>query len=474
MMLTFACSSESTSMLEPPTPFELDLVSGSGQTDTAGAILPHPLIVRVLGHDQLPAAGEMVIFEPTSGSGTVNADTVITGPDGLAQATWTLGMNQGLAEVQASLHETSVYRVTFSATVNYIALQGLAIVTGYDHSCAISPDHRLYCWGENGEGQLGIGTTVNSSVAVPVSGALLFSRVAAGMGHTCATTTVGELFCWGRNAWGELGDGSLVSHMTPTSVSTSERFVDVVAGGETTCALSTTGDVFCWGLMGGSESRTYYLPANVTVGTHFRSLYGSDGGICGLGIDGSPYCMTGTYTSNGLDGGAGSVWRPQPAPSALLTSFTGGLRFGCGLDARGAALCWGDNTYGQLGTGSTDPATGVVSVVGGHSYGTVSSGNDWTCGISTDGPTYCWGHNGSGSIGPNEGPPFVEATPRPLPVPAGLTFTSVDGGVDHMCGLGTDAFVYCWGGGYSGQLGDGHSLDDQNYHRSLPASVLRR
>jgi alpha-tubulin suppressor-like RCC1 family protein len=471
-----SCSHDTTAPPPPPpTNYQLRIVSGSGQTDTIGAHLPQPLVVRVVAPSGGTALGQVVRFAVAEGNGVVSADSVITSADGIAQVTWTLGSDEGARTVHATLRATTLIDVTFSATATLPVLHAVAITTGYTHSCAITAAHRLYCWGGNDEGQLGDGTTTGRNVASVSVGTLDFARVAAGGSHTCALTTNGELYCWGRNVWGQVGDGSTVQRLSPSRVAPTLTFVDVFAGDETTCALTAAGDVYCWGFMEAtSASAPYYLPAKVSGTIQFKSLNVSLYAVCGVATDNTAYCMRPTFVPDGLGGGPGTLWRPQLAPPpGTFTTFAGGILSDCGLDLSAHALCFGGNQYGTLGVGDTLERADAVFVDGDREFTAIYAGYDWTCGTTSAGETYCWGHNDWGELGQVTDEHYIETTPRLLVVPAGLSFTAMDGGFYHMCGIGTDSQVYCWGAGFNGQLGDEHSIDNF-YQTSIPGPVRRK
>jgi alpha-tubulin suppressor-like RCC1 family protein len=123
----------------------------------------------------------------------------------------------------------------------------VAIAAGDAHTCAISTERHLYCWGNNGDGQLGDGSTTTQSrpTLVPLAGV---SKVAAGRRHgTCAILSWGEVRCWGANGAGEIGDGTRDLRWFPTAVPCLGPATDVALGPSHTCAILADDSVRCWG-----------------------------------------------------------------------------------------------------------------------------------------------------------------------------------------------------------------------------------
>jgi alpha-tubulin suppressor-like RCC1 family protein len=130
------------------------------------------------------------------------------------------------------------------------ALDFWQLSAGGSHTCAVTTDDRGFCWGSNGAGQLGVGSIwepVFSTLPIAVTGDLPFKQVAAGQYHTCGVTTDGRLYCWGAGNHGQLGDGTLADHDAPVRVAGTLRFRQVSAGITHTCGVTADFRAYCWG-----------------------------------------------------------------------------------------------------------------------------------------------------------------------------------------------------------------------------------
>lgn len=320
---------------------------------------------------------------------------------------------------------------TFPCSLVPLAVQGgpafAQVFGGGAHTCALTGNGSAYCWGNNGSGQLGDGTTASTSMPVAVSGGLTFASLDAGLSHTCGVTGGGTAYCWGSNERGQLGDGTTTARSAPVAVSGGHTFQSVAAGGFNighTCGLTTGGAALCWGDnergqlgRGTSDVTAHSAPAPVTGGLTFAAL------TAGLG------------------------------------------RHTCGLTGTGTAYCWGENTFGALGNGSTASSSVPTPVSGGLSFRQLRAGGfiGHTCGLTGSGAAFCWGENERGQVG--DGSTIDRSTPSA--VEGGLTFTNLEAGFRHTCGRASGGGVYCWGSGAAGQLGT-NSTSQSN----VPASVV--
>jgi alpha-tubulin suppressor-like RCC1 family protein len=191
------------------------------------------------------------------------------------------------------------------------------------------------------------------------------------------------------------------------------------AGGDFSCFLLPLGRGYCWGLDSKGQ-----LGSLVTTAC-FDSATSTN----------EPCALTPTLMSGGL---------------RLATVTTGGI-VACGLVSGGAAYCWGDNTYGELGNNTVSSGSAQVPVSGGLAFASITAGATHVCGIASGGGTYCWGNDSTGQLGDTA---IVYST-TPIPVVGAGPFTSVSAGGDHTCALVAGGAAYCWGDNTFGELGNG-------------------
>ncbi len=125
-------------------------------------------------------------------------------------------------------------------------LDFVSLTAGGYHSCGVTASGDAYCWGSNGAGELGNGSTDGTSSPILVAGGLTFASVTASS-HTCGVTVSGEAYCWGQNGSGQLGDGSTANRYTPVPVAGALGFATLSTGWFHTCGITSRGTAYCWG-----------------------------------------------------------------------------------------------------------------------------------------------------------------------------------------------------------------------------------
>ena len=344
---------------------------------------------------------------------------------------------------------------------------------GSSHACGITALGQPYCWGENRDGRLGDSTLTVRPEPVPVVGGLTLQSISAGGVHTCGVTTRGAAYCWGEDAFGQLGNGteaedpqcSVPCSSKPVWASNGLTFRSVDAGVDHTCGVTVPGRAFCWGknTLGQLGSDTGPAPDECALSCSttpsavfgqfiFESVLAGGTHSCGVTTDGQAYCW-GDNTFGQLGDGT-TTTRREPVPVAgglTVQSVHPGERHTCALTNAGLAYCWGDNAHGQLGDGTSAVRHQPVPVAGGLTLQSVHAGGAHTCALTTADQPYCWGWNNFGQLGDGTNTEQHE----PAPVTGGLGFQSVYAGGAHSCGLTTEGQPYCWGRNTFGELGDG-------------------
>jgi alpha-tubulin suppressor-like RCC1 family protein len=253
-----------------------------------------------------------------------------------------------------------------------------SITTGVAHTCGLVAGGTAYCWGFNNYGQLGTGTTTSSKVPAAVTGGLTFQSLSAGgyfAGHTCGVTTGGAAYCWGDNGGGQLGIGTmdLTPHAQPAAVSGGLVFTTVSAGlGEHSCARTAAGAAYCWGqntygALGNGTQTQSFVPVAVSGGLAFAQLIagGFIGHSCGLTSGATGYCWGENEVGAIGDGTTTDRLVPVPVAGGIgFTSLDAGYRHTCGHASSGKLYCWGSNRAGQLGVNSVETKTAPAPVAG--------------------------------------------------------------------------------------------------------------
>ncbi len=249
----------------------------------------------------------------------------------------------------------------------------------------------------------------------------LQSNISTGTHHMCANLVNGSSFCWGNGTSGQIGDGGVSTVPVGAAPVDLDNVQQIVASHKNTCARHTDGSVSCWG----------------------RNNYGQVGN--------------------------GSTSSSQLVPTAVLgdvgsdiSQIASGKEHACATRTDGQVFCWGRNSYGNLGNGTTTSSTLPVEVLNLTGAIKTQAGSGFSCSLTNDGNVWCWGKNYQGRLG------IGSTVNQSLPAQVGLASPAIDISITygHTCALLDDGRVFCWGSGSYGRLGNGSTA-----YQTSPAEV---
>ncbi|MGD2124100.1 MAG: Ig-like domain-containing protein, partial [Gemmatimonadota bacterium] len=443
-------------------------------------------------------------YQPQDGSAppTLIGGASAGGPDETVNGTrsfeWTVtlsgtGLPYGRLEIFAvgAVDTLSTYRTEFNTNVSvYAEVEPIQTIStmgaGQGFSCALRSDGKAFCWGRNYYGQLGDGTRTDSPTPVEVRGGHTFDQIFVTDYTACALTSAGSAYCWGNNRDGMLGSGQPITtednfSLEPVPVSGGHSFVQLDMSYSNVCGIATDGFTYCWGrnqygelgngVWGAEYDSNVPVPVNNSEVLNFATVSGPYRQGCALTGSGDAYCWgMERYFGNGYTGGFTVIPTPTPAVSGMrLSQIDVGTGYTCAIDGNHDTYCWGHYAdVGSLGNGTDVDVWDPTLVVGGHSFEFVRT-NDTntsigsTCALTAGGEAWCWGANHYGQLG---GPSSDycsriegDCALSPIAVSGGISFSAIDVGRFHTCGLDQGGTLFCWGDNQYGQLGDG-TVDD--------------
>lgn len=285
----------------------------------------------------------------------------------------------------------------------------IVVAGGAYHALAIADSDKLYAWGSNRFGQLGIGKSGERVVPALVpnpEGVKSWKWVTAGRDHSLALSSDGRLFAWGNNDQGQLGTGNLIMQISPVIVPGGARVTawsQVAAGDGYTLAVSSDGQLFGWGI---DSLGSCYSMAPALASSHYYRTE-TPLSTVSAGIEWESCVLD--------DGHYGDGWS-EPGDGYQFAMVSSGAYHAFGLTVQGALECIGQNNHGQLGTGDTitkhvtrtrypgGENQGVSKPFGVSQWLAVAGGYQHSLAIGNDGWLYAWGDNSSGQLGLGSGP----------------------------------------------------------------------
>ena len=356
------------------------------------------------------------------------------------------------------------------------ALQGARLACGHDHSVVIAADGSLWAWGDDYNGELGLGGVDSDPhpTATRVGTATNWTAVAAGWGDTLAIRSDGSLWAWGADYYGELGLGDTAQRDAPTRVGTATNWVAVTCGLWNTLAVRSDGSLWAWGYnntgqLGLGDTSDRFVPVRVGVASDWTAVDSEGAFTLALRADGTLWAWgSNAYGDLGLGDMAERHVPARVGTAATWTAIAAGADFSLATRSDGSLWAWGENDFGELGLGTSDddphPVAARVGAPGTWTGVACSSG--FSLGRQVDGSLWAWGLNGSGQLGLGDTALYPTVPTR---VGAAASWTGVACGDAHTAALQRDGSLWTWGWNDRGQLGTG--LADGTAH-ATPAWVF--
>ncbi|WP_413943337.1 RCC1 domain-containing protein [Bdellovibrio sp. HCB-162] len=392
------------------------------------------------------------------------------------------------------------------------------IAVGDYFACALLDNSSVKCWGQNSQGQLGLGNMTGLGDSVGEMGDSLPSidlgtgrkvlQISSGVAYACALLDNSTVKCWGNNSYGKLGQGHANSlgdgagemgdSLSAISLGTGRTAVQIATGSYHTCAILDNSSVKCWGLgsygvLGQGNTTTLgdnagemgdSLPA-VSLGAGRTVVQISLGSqhTCALLDNSTIKCwgnnasgQLGQGNTSVLGDGAGEMGDSLPAVNLgtgrTALQVAAGYYHTCALLDDSTVKCWGSNTYGQLGQGNTNVLGDEAGEMGdslpaidlgvGRKAKQISAGAEHTCALLDNGTVKCWGRNLYGNLGQGntnsigDGVGEMGDSLAAINLGTGRTIVQISAYAYQTCAVLDNSTMKCWGSNTFGQLGQGH------------------
>lgn len=441
----------------------------------------------IANDDTLWCWGDNVYGEVGDGTTTTrNVATAVSGGGAWADVSGTCGLKtngslwcwgrNNYGQVGDGTSTTRTVPTAISAGNSWKQVSG---DNGRGSYCAIKSDDTLWCWGNNANGQLGLGSTTSQNVPTKV-GTATWQKISVYHDNACGIQMDGTLWCWGNRSKNQVGNGDVAANATtPVQVDTGS-WVTVSVGLQNSCAIKTDNTMRCFGVGAENVQNTYSMYSNgasTQINGFVTAVYGSyatftevavgDASVCAIekttgtavcwgdnlyGEMANPSATLGSHVACAITSTA--TWGPAaPSNTTSLTgckpiypvvsmdAVTSGMGYSCGVTTLGVGYCWGNNDDANLGDGTTVDKLSPTVMAGTNVWKAIEAGNTTSCGIkAADDTAWCWG---SGWLGNGSGSVTDVATPQA--VAGGYTWKKLDSSQTVSCGIRTDKTLWCWG-----------------------------
>lgn len=341
-----------------------------------------------------------------------------------------------------------------------------SLSVGSDNTIAIKADGKIWGWGNNGLGALGLGKFSGSQITpTPSNDTSTFTQIASGgNSFSIALKSDGTLWATGSNTYGFLGIGNYENEKSFTQIGSATDWKSISAGGSHVLAIKTDGTLWAWGAnnegqLGNGTKTMSNVPIQIGVETNWQHV--SAGGYyfsAAIKTDGTLW-VWGNDSYGQLGNGQITIHYTIPTKIDTATDWqkiSAGQYQMIAIKNNGTLWAWGDNSAGSIGIGNTTPVSVPIQVGIANNWKQISAGNLTSYAIKTDGTLWAWGYNSNGQLGDGT------TTQKTIPTQIGLetNWQLVAGAMSYYyaVALKNDGSAWSWGINNFGVLGDGTTI----------------
>jgi alpha-tubulin suppressor-like RCC1 family protein len=328
----------------------------------------------------------------------------------------------------------------------------------------VPPSPKLYSWGSNGAGQLGLGNTTAYSTPQQVGALITWSKVSAGGTSAMSIKDNGTLWTWGNNSAGQLGLGDTANRSSPVQVGAlTDWSLISCAGSSNALAIKSDGTLWAWGINGNGQlglgnTTSYSSPKQVGALTGWATVSAGHEYTLATKTNGTLWAWGYEFQGELGNGSGGLSNVLSPIQIGALTNWSkvyAGYFNSYGIKTDGTLWSWGQGSYGQLGLGNTTDYSSPKQVGALTDWLDVAGWYGYVLSTRSNGTLYSWGRNYAGQLGLGNTTQY--SSPKQV---GGLTNWSkifVGKGGASVLSIKTDGTLWAWGVGTDGRLGLGNT-----------------
>ena len=337
------------------------------------------------------------------------------------------------------------------------------------------PEYKLFAWGRNANGQLGLNDVANRSSPVQVGALTDWTQTGTGEIFTVAVKTNGTLWSWGSNGSGQLGQNNTINLSSPVQIGALTEWFKVSAGINFCASIKTNGTLWTWGdgglgRLGQNNTITLSSPVQVGALTDWAQVSGGSSFCAAIKTNGTLWTWGNNYSGQLGLGNRGYTNRSSPTQVGVLTDWSqvaSGNNMCVAVKTNGTLFTWGQGSSGRLGLNNTIYRSSPTQVGALTDWAQASTGEGWCVAVKTNGTLWSWGGGGSGQLGQND----TISQSSPVQVGALTDWAQASGSTSTCVAIKTNGTLWAWGNNNFGQIGQNLAYNSRSSPVQIGAST---